>query len=349
MSICRKCCDNSGMVMLASHPGNDLYQVWRLSFAGDQLRPLSEKSHINSSLGVTADGSEIYTVNQKEFRRLLVMRGDGSGDAREIVSNGPSGQFGIAWTPDNEIIYAGWSIFSQQLWIVDPDGRNNRRFSFNGDDDDAPSVSRDGRYVVYSSAQTPGSNNICRMERESGRIERLTSGRLDVVPTITPDGKWVFYVSWDEGRKGSIWKTPLEGGLAVQLTAGHTTNPTPAISPDGRLLAYCHQDDRGRRIEIARFDDLPLNGKPPLKTLAIPNETNMVLWSPDGNGLVYALAEDGVDNLYRQPLDGRSPKRITAFTLGQIAWFAWSFDGKQLALSSLISNREVINISEFRM
>jgi Tol biopolymer transport system component len=52
----------------------------------------------------------------------------------------------------------------------------------------------------------------------------------------------------------------------------------------------------------------------------------------DGKGLVYPVRENGVDNLWLQPLDGSKGKPLTDFTAEHIFDFHWSFDGKQLAL-----------------
>ena len=55
-------------------------------------------------------------------------------------------------------------------------------------------------------------------------------------------------------------------------------------------------------------------------------------FSRDGKAVVYPVRENGVDNLWLQPLDGSKGKPITDFASEHIFDFHWSFDGKQLAL-----------------
>jgi serine/threonine protein kinase len=64
-----------------------------------------------------------------------------------------------------------------------------------------------------------------------------------------------------------------------------------------------------------------------------------------GRALMYINTAGGVSNLWRQPLDGRAPKQITDFKSDLIYNFAYSHDGKQLALSRGNTNREVVRIS----
>jgi hypothetical protein len=53
---------------------------------------------------------------------------------------------------------------------------------------------------------------------------------------------------------------------------------------------------------------------------------------PDGNAVVYPITENGVDNLWVQPL-GHSPgHQLTHFTSHEISDFHWSPDGKTLAI-----------------
>ena len=55
-----------------------------------------------------------------------------------------------------------------------------------------------------------------------------------------------------------------------------------------------------------------------------------------------------MDNLWLQPLDGGKPKQLTNFTSDQIWNWAWSRDGKQLALSRYSTTSDVVLISGFR-
>jgi Tol biopolymer transport system component len=71
-------------------------------------------------------------------------------------------------------------------------------------------------------------------------------------------------------------------------------------------------------------------------------------WSPDGRALVYVLTKGDVSNLWQQPLDGGAPKQITNFNSGRIWNFAYSRDGRQLALARGEMTHDAVLISDVK-
>ncbi|MBA2338955.1 MAG: hypothetical protein H0V88_01045 [Pyrinomonadaceae bacterium] len=69
-------------------------------------------------------------------------------------------------------------------------------------------------------------------------------------------------------------------------------------------------------------------------------------WSPDSRAVVYVDTRGDVSNLWRLPLDGGAPAQITDFKSDHINFFAYSRDGKQLALSRRNQTRDALMISE---
>jgi len=63
-----------------------------------------------------------------------------------------------------------------------------------------------------------------------------------------------------------------------------------------------------------------------------PRTTSGPRFTPDGKALVYAIRENGVDNLWEQPLNGSPGRQITFFTKEQIRVWHFSPDGKSLAM-----------------
>ena len=57
------------------------------------------------------------------------------------------------------------------------------------------------------------------------------------------------------------------------------------------------------------------------------------VWTPDGLGFAY-LNPDRPENIWVQAIDGRPARRLTNFSDRQIASFAWSPDGKRLAITA---------------
>jgi TolB protein len=199
----------------------------------------------------------------------------------------------------------------------------------------APSVSPDVRTVVFHSFRT-GKPNIWRIDADGGNPRQLSSGDVDFVPLISPDGKWVVYTSQRSGGTG-LQKVPIEGGKPIQLN--DVTSAYPALSPDGKYIAY-YFNDGGVKIGI-----IPFNGGKPNKVFDTPGGWGCVQWSPDGSALDYVDVREGVANIWRQPIAGGPPRKVTDFTQDLIWWFAYSHDGKQLALARGAQSSDVVMIS----
>ncbi len=135
-------------------------------------------------------------------------------------------------------------------------------------------------------------------------------------PRLGPD--YLLYVS-TTGTGESIWKfangasTELWNGLGAQIFGG------PAISPDGRYIAfsasrhgqtllYVMQADGANAHVVA--DSLALQGAP--------------TWVPDGQSITSAVDDHGTPQLFQIPVNGRSP---TAFVREYAVDPAWAPDG----------------------
>jgi len=71
-------------------------------------------------------------------------------------------------------------------------------------------------------------------------------------------------------------------------------------------------------------------------------------WTPDGRGITYPDKRGGVGNLYVQPVSGGKPYPLTHFVSEEIVWFAWSKDGKEIAIARGTESRDAVMITNFR-
>jgi Tol biopolymer transport system component len=143
------------------------------------------------------------------------------------------------------------------------------------------------------------------------------------------------------GGDYSLWKIPLQGGTPQQLT--DYASSFPSISPDGKWIAF---DDyalpAANKIGVISFA-----GGQPFRTFAYSSSASagpLIRWTQDGRDLTYVLDKQGVSNIWIQPLDGSPPKQFTDFTVGQIFNFAWSQDGRQIALARGSQTDDVVLI-----
>ena len=72
---------------------------------------------------------------------------------------------------------------------------------------------------------------------------------------------------------------------------------------------------------VKDFPNLPMNG----------SRSTPVRWSPDGSAIDYVLTNAGSSDIWRQPLNGDAPHRLTAPGEDLILYFSWNPNGTKLA------------------
>jgi Tol biopolymer transport system component len=161
--------------------------------------------------------------------------------------------------------------------------------------------------------------------------DALSGGQF--TPYMSADGRWVTYTN----EQRINLKIPTDGGAAVSVFDVPTGQPLPelppnfhdpTLSPDGRVVMGHYQDMSagGERTAI-----VPLEPAGPFKLF--PNVFTGAQWTADGRSIIYMDNRRQTGNLWRQPIGGGTPVQITHFDSEQIFRFAYSRDGKQLAVS----------------
>jgi TolB protein len=114
----------------------------------------------------------------------------------------------------------------------------------------------------------------------------------------------------------------------------------PAISPDGKLLAFEAAMPGSTQIALVNLDA----GAEPPRRMIVPDPriSGFPKFTPDGKAVVYEITENGVANLWLQPLDGSRGRQITNFQSDQIAMFEFSPNGKTLGVLRSHTESDVV-------
>jgi eukaryotic-like serine/threonine-protein kinase len=170
----------------------------------------------------------------------------------------------------------------------------------------------------------------------------LTNERVANAPICSPDARSAYYISQTDEQR--LARVSIDGGSS-QILSDLPVGGTFDISPDGKLAAFPTLEHSGGHKEMLALVDTG-DAKAEKKVEFERPLLGLVRFSPDGKGVVYPVRENGVDNLWFQPLDGSKGRALTDFTSEYIYDFHWSFDGKQLALVRGHNDADVVLIRD---
>jgi len=335
--------DGRGMVLNVQDPSWAPGQIWYLSYPAGRATRITNDLSNYVGLSLTADSSALATIQSDQVSNIwMAPKGDAAA-ARPITSgsNRYDGTRGLSWTPDGNLLFASRTSGNHDIWMMGPNGTSARQLTAKARTNVWPRACADGRYIVFYSDRT-GTLHIWRMDADGSNPKQLTFGRGETLPDCTQDGRAVVYTSVT--TPPTIWKVSLDGGEPVPLTT--TASVGPAVSPDGKWLAYEYQDEKA--TPAMGIAVMPLEGRAPIRRFEAPGRASRLAWAPDSAAILYVREPAGVSNIWRQALTGGPPQQMTSFPSDQIFAFEWSKDGKQLALARGSENKDVVLISDQR-
>jgi len=353
----------SGQWLLARYnqkgPSYVRSQVGMVSSAGGQIQPITRDTNTYDTLTVSADGKTAATVQVRTSNSLSLITKARS-PARISAQPLPQAQDvqSVAWTADGKLLVSD----GQSVQRMNLDGEQ-RSTILNDPDSWIADMARCGdRYIVVAWAFHGGTNQIhlWRTNADGSNPTQLTNGTVDRYPVCSPDGKWVYY---NDVASPHLKRVPLEGGQTEPVPASDVQGMYglggEAISPDGKRLIFNADINLPNspqtaltKLALVTLDSStqspPILLQPDLRiaTGGGTGFTNAMNFTPDGKSVAYIVRDQGVDNIFVQPLDGAPGHQITNFTSQQIAEFQWSPDGKTLAVARAQNISDVVLLRE---
>lgn len=330
--------DGSGLMVSAADPETTLLQVWQVDYPSGEPRRITNDLNDYVGLTLTADSQTSAVVQTDQEANVWVSPTIEGHNAVQITSNNYDGLAGLAWTPDGRLLYTSARNATNDIWMVDAQGKQKSQLTENSGDNTAPASSPDGKTIVFVSTRD-GKQHLWRMDADGGRVQRATDGKQDVSPVFSADGQWIIYRSYVTGNP-NLFKLSVNGGAPIRLT--EVISGAPAISPDGKTVACIQRPVALAKVKLAL---VPVDGNAArvFEPKDVPRHLIMA-WTSDGQSLVYIKNEGPVSNLWQLPLNGGEPKQITNFDSNSIFNFAISRDGR-LALTRGSEKSDVVLIS----
>jgi len=358
--------DNSGLVFAGARDDTGVLnpQLWRIAVADASFQRITNDLNIYVRASLTADGSSLVSVQAVLISKLWVAPAGAAAlpeSAGRAITSGigrSDGYFGVSWLPDGHIVYGYYAAGKTGLTISDENGTNSRDLP--GDNNSNPSVCGQSGDIVFSEVDEKAFH-VTRANPDGSSPTQLTKDASDRAPACSPDGKWVVFVRVVNNVR-ELFKVPAAGGAAVDL--GVKDVNWPAVSPDGKWIAAFYQPSGA---PLANLRIYPSEGGEAHESFDLPtgahvsNENgDLMQWAPDGHGVAYIVTDRGVANLWEQPFNPSDPsakpdavgkparpRQLTHFDSDLIFSFAWSRDGKKMALARGRYATDAVLISHF--
>jgi hypothetical protein len=238
----------------------------------------------------------------------------------------------VAARPDSlveGIIYTSLGPPNWDIYLFDGPDAEPRRLTDDPARDYNAVFSPDGRWVVFTSERA-GNADLYALDLETGgeAVPLTRDEAMDDAASFSPDGGQLAFVSTREGD-ADVFVMPFAPGdpgagqRAVNLTRRPGGDFNPAVSPDGRSIAYSRQDDLGSIGDLetgvlgsAATDVyvMDADGSNP-RRLSDPGAiSGSPAWSADGAVYYYRLAIGAVE-VRRIAADGTGDAGIGAYGL----------------------------------
>ncbi len=332
--------DGSGIMMLGKAHGASFVHIWQLFRDGSQRTITNDLSDYRE-LSLQADGNALVTVQTQTLSGLWTLRKSESKPT--AITPGTSRYYDVCVAPDDKILYASDASGIADIFEIASTGGDTRQLTSEGGRNYAPAVSPDNHYIVFHSNRG-GVFQIWRAERDGGSPKQLTFGASESTwPVFSADGKWLVYQHFEPNDPYFLWRVSIDGGTPEKMTDGIAMRP--AISPDGELIAFWHND--GQQASRWRLKVVHFNGGATFNIFDVAPAVQVqwdtpLRWTPDGQYLVYVDHSGGIDNLWEQPIAGGAPKQLTKFDDSRIFAFGWLKDGSLVASRGVITSDVVL-------
>ncbi len=275
--------------------------------------------------------SDWKEINSQGCDQIFIMNADGTpledGQQYRLVSTGKGRTTCSFFLPDGRIIYSSthmaskdcptppkfprdryvWPLFtSYDIYIADTDGSNARVLIKTDSYIAEPTVSPDGKYIIYTSTKS-GDLDLWRYEIETGEEVQITKELgYDGGAFFSRDSKMIVWrASRPKGKKAEDYKkllaqnlvepneldiyvADIDGNNVRQVTDLPGANWAPFFHPDGKKILFCsNYESVGKGRPIFAIYMINIDGSGLKKITHSQTFDAFPMFSFDGKRLVF--------------------------------------------------------------
>lgn len=293
---------------------NDKYEndVWIMNADGSRHRFLLK----GASPVWSPDGRRIaYVAPGQPIGAQIFVKWLDAPDAGTQVTRLERSPANLQWSPDGKSIAFNMLVPAQAaLKVAAPKRPEGAKWI------DPPRVVDRLNYRSDASGYRPeGFMHIFVVSSEGGSPRQLTDGDFNHnAAEWMPDSNTIVFSATRKPdaeyiRFGSeIYSLNVKTNQIKPLTDRDGTDSEPAVSPDGKLIAYLGSDRNTDTYNISKLYLMDATGQNKrVLTETFDRTPDNLMWSSDGDGVYFVAEDKGTNNLHFAPVKGVAPRQIT--------------------------------------
>jgi eukaryotic-like serine/threonine-protein kinase len=313
-------------------------QIGYVSYPRGEFHSITNDAHGYFDMQLSADGKSVVVVQREGSDSLVLMPADGSGTPSAVSAVPKQEQIrGLDWDGQGNLIVA----YLGSIVRIPSSGTEAKTIAafqeaaIGGASYCGPSGPI---FVDWIYREGDTSHNIWRLEADGTHPKQLTKGKDQRLPLCSPDRKWVYF--HDLGAS-VVKRVPADGGAeetvaGTEFKNGFVNGPGLNFSPDGKwIVSVATLTNPVTQEPSHPLALINVDSKDASSTKFLAAHENVTFpsgFTPDGKSVAYRVVENGVENIWVQPLDGGAAHQLTHFSTDRIRFFKWSPDGKTLAI-----------------
>jgi dipeptidyl aminopeptidase/acylaminoacyl peptidase len=322
--------------------------LWIMNADGTDHRPLTTGNRHDSSPRWSPDGTRLAFIAEINEKPQIFVRWMDTGQTARITNleNAPAA---IAWSPDGKTLAFESLVPEPGPHIADlPKAPEGAKWA-----DPAKAYDR----VVYRfnarGYLKPGTMQVFVVSAEGGTPRQVTRGRFSLgafaessEPSWTPDGKYLIVSlnarpDWEyEPLDTELYEIAVTDGAMRALTRRVGPDNDPAVSPNGKWIAYTGFDDKYQGYQVRKLYVMNRDGSGG-RTLSaqLDRDAQNPTWAGDSSGVYFQYDEQGDTKIAFLPLDGPMRKVAEHVGSGESAYSSGSFSVSRTGTVAFTTSR----------
>ncbi len=283
--------------------------LWFTRFGSSEPLPLSTGHYNDHTPRWSPDSKRLAWVSDRDGKAQIWLRYMDSG-AEARLTNVQHAPADLSWSPDGR--YIAFSMFvpePETPFVKLPAKPEGAEWA------SAPKYIDDIPYRRDGSGYLPkGHRQLFLLPVEGGTPRQLTTGPYDHGGRLswTPDGRYlIFSANRHDNRKldpnnSELYELDVQTGQLRALTQRHGPDRQPAISPDGKYIAWLGYDEQYLGYQPMQLYVMPRNGgRPRVVSASLDRSISDFAWTGDSQGFVIQYDEHGRTHLSYLSLSGQ--------------------------------------------